>query len=277
MRKFLFLAILFNMVFFTTTWAKYCSNCGVVLDDKAKFCSECGNSQNNTVNKVVVQEETYTGESALKYLKEQSIYLPSLPLLSFNTEYAKFRVEAEKIIEQSKTDSSGIIKADFVVPTLLIAYLEITAQSVNSILSESDTYTDYNIFTKQLVQVQNDKISKIKAVWRGYNEKYKVVYPLNEIFTPFKKAEFLGKYQKVKELKEKEKNEKGRLRTKRRHAQFTFSKDISKFNAIYVRVDSYEDIIFKKDFKDNSIILKNISDHNIYGCGTDQSAIGLIE
>jgi hypothetical protein len=67
------------------------------------------------------------------------------------------------------------------------------------------------------------------------------------------------------------------LRTKRRHAQFTFSKDISKFNAIYVRVDSYEDIIFKKDFKDNSIILKNISDHNIYGCGTDQSAIGLIE
>ena len=277
MKKILYLAIFFNIMLSSSLWAKYCSSCGVVLDDKAKFCSECGNAQNNTPVKVVIQEERYTGESAMKYLKEQSTYLPSLPLLSFATEYAKFRVEAEKIVEQSKTETPEVIKADFLLPIFIIASLETTSSSVGSVLSEDDTYVDYNIFTKRLEQYQNDKISKIRALWSSYKEKYSNLLTLNSVFEGYSKAEFLSKYQKVKELKEKEKNEKGRMRTKCRHAQFTFTKDIKKFDAIFVIIDSHRFLIPKEDFRDFSITVKNIQDYNIYGCGSSQTTIGLIK
>lgn len=43
MKKLLFIALLLNLVMTSGVFAKYCSKCGVVIDDKAKFCSECGN------------------------------------------------------------------------------------------------------------------------------------------------------------------------------------------------------------------------------------------
>ena len=277
MKKILYLAIFLNIILSPSLWAKFCSSCGVVLDDKAKFCSECGNAQNNTPVKVVIQEERYTGESAMKYLKEQSTYLPSLPLLSFATEYAKFRVEAEKIIEQSKTETPEVIKADFLLPIFIIASLESTAQSIGNVLSEPDTYTDYNIFTKRLEQFPNDKISKIRSLWNSYDGKYNQLLTLDKIFKNYSKAKFLTNYQKVKELKEKEKNEKGRMRTKCRHAQFTYTTDIKPFDTIFVVIDSHRFLIPKEDFRDYSITVKNISDYNIYGCGSSQTTIGLIK
>ena len=277
MKKIFYIALLINLVISSDAFAKYCSNCGVVLDEKAKFCSECGNSQNNSVTKVEIQEKEYTGESALKYLKEQSIYITSLPIATFATEYAKFKVEADKIIEQSKTENKDELKADFMVPIFIIELLETAAINVNGILSESDTYTDYNIFTKRLEQYPNDKIGKIRSVWNSYKAAYDKLMSLDDVFKPYSKCVILSKYQKVKELKEKEKNEKGRMRTKRRHALFTYTTDIKKFEAIFVFIDSHRFLIPKEDFRDYSITVKNISDYNIYGCGTNQISIGLIK
>ena len=277
MKKVLFMFILFNILFTSGVFAKYCSNCGVVLDEKAKFCPECGNSQNNSVTKVEIQEKGYTGESALKYLKEQSIYIPSLPLATFATEYAKFKVEADKIIEQSKTENKDELKADFMVPIFIIDLLETAAINVNSILAESDTYTDYNIFTKRLEQYPNDKIGKIRSVWSSYKAGYDKLTSLDDVFKPYSKCVILNNYQKVKEVKEKEKNEKGRMRTKCRHALFTYTTDIKIFDAIFVVIDSHRFLITKDDFRDFSITVKNISDYNIYGCGSSQISIGLIK
>ena len=67
------------------------------------------------------------------------------------------------------------------------------------------------------------------------------------------------------------------MRTKCRHALFTYGTDIKGFDAIYVIIDSHRFLIPKEDFKDFSITVKNISDYNIYGCGTNQTSIGLIK
>ncbi len=171
------LIVTFIYLFFSNSslFAKFCSECGNKVDDKAKFCSECGNKVNQSVKTESVyhkaennnhQEIINPVESVLEKLNDFFTIVIYSNRFTQISKYAEYKIEIDKILSKFKPkNTSDEIKLEIL--TLICNHIDfLYSLSSDFQTRESDIITkgDFYLQSTGKIAYQNttENISYIR-------------------------------------------------------------------------------------------------------------------